>query len=81
MRGVGLCQLHDVERVEDAGSVFNTEGKENGCVGGKMRYIYSRSCDFWIQRVLLVNEPKMGQPSSCTTTRHFMAKKPRDGIE
>jgi hypothetical protein len=28
-----------------AAGVFNTGGKDNGGVGGKKGYIYSRSCD------------------------------------
>jgi hypothetical protein len=34
-----------VERVEDAGGVLNTGGKENGGEGGKKGHIYSSSCD------------------------------------
>jgi hypothetical protein len=34
-----------VERVEDAGSVLNMGGKENGGEGGKKGYIYWSSCD------------------------------------
>jgi len=45
-RGVVLCKSLDVKRVEDAGSVLNTGGKENGGVGGKKGYIYMSSCDF-----------------------------------
>jgi len=75
-RGVVLCKSHDVEGVEDAGSVLNTEGKEHGGVGEKKRYIYSSSCDFLVQFVLLVNKHKTAQPSSCTTTRHLMTEKP-----
>jgi len=40
-----LCMSHNVERVEDAGGVFNSAGEENGGVGGKKGYIYSSSCD------------------------------------
>jgi len=42
-RGVVLCKSHDVERVEHAGGVLNTGGKENGGKGGKKGYIYSSS--------------------------------------
>jgi len=45
MRGVVLCKSRDVERVEDAGGVLNTGGKENEGVGRKKDYIYSSSCD------------------------------------
>jgi hypothetical protein len=33
-------QVTCVERVEDAGSLLNTGGKENGGEGGKKGYIY-----------------------------------------
>ena len=45
MRGVVLCKSRDVERVENAGCVLNTEEKENGGNGGKKGYIYSSACD------------------------------------
>jgi hypothetical protein len=45
MKGVVLCKSRDVERVEDAGSVLNRGGKENGGEGGKKGYIYSSSCE------------------------------------
>jgi hypothetical protein len=51
-----------VERVQDPGSVFNMGGKQNGGEGGKMGYIYSSSCDFLVQLVLLVNEHNTAQP-------------------
>jgi len=38
-------QVTFVARLEDARGVFNTEGKENGGVGGKKRYIYASSCN------------------------------------
>ena len=75
-----LCKLRDVEIVQDAGGVFNMGRKDNGCVGGKKGYIYSRSCDFFVKLVLFVNEHKTAQPSSCSTTRHLMNEKPRDQI-
>jgi len=34
-----------VKRVEDAGGVLDTGGKEDGVEGGKKGYIYSSSCD------------------------------------
>jgi len=40
-----FVQVTCVERVEDAGGVTNTGGKENGGEGGKKGYIYSSSCD------------------------------------
>jgi hypothetical protein len=40
-----FVQVTCVEKVEDAGGVFNTGGKENGGEGGKKGYIYSSSCD------------------------------------
>jgi len=60
--------------------VLNLRRKENGGVGRKKGYIYSSSCDFLNQLVLLVNEQKIAQPLSCTTTRHLMTEKPRDEI-
>ena len=46
-----LMKSRDVERVQDAGSVFNTGGKENGGVGEKIGFIYSSSYDFLVQHV------------------------------
>ena len=80
MRGVILCKSHVVERAQDAGRGFNTIGKHYGGEARKMRYIYSSSCNFWDQLVLLVNEDKTAQPSSCRTTRHHMNEEPRSGI-
>jgi hypothetical protein len=37
-------QVMCVERVEDAGGVLPTGGKENGSEGGKKGYIYPSSC-------------------------------------
>jgi hypothetical protein len=45
MKGIVLCKSRDVERVEDAGSVLNRGGKENGGEGGKKGYIYLSSCE------------------------------------
>jgi hypothetical protein len=78
--GVVLCKLRVVERVQDPGGVFHTGVQQNGGEGGKIRYIYSSSHEFLVQLVLLVNEPKMAQPSSCSTTRHLMNEEPRNGI-
>jgi hypothetical protein len=75
-----LCKSRVVERVQDPGSVFNTGGKQNGLEGGKIEYIYSSSCDFLVELVLLVNGPKTAQPSSCRATRHLMNKEPRNEI-
>jgi hypothetical protein len=80
MRDVVLCKSRVVERVENSGSVFNTGGIQNGGEGGKMGYIYSSSCDFLVQLVLLVNELKMAQSSSCRTIRHHMNEEPRNEI-
>ena len=51
MRGVVLCKSHDVEILQDAGSVFNPGGEEKGGVGRKKGYTYSTSCDFLVQLV------------------------------
>ena len=79
-RGVVLCKSRVVKRVQDPGGVFNTGGKQNGGEGGKMGYIYSSSCDFLDQLVLLVNEHKTAQPSSCRTTSPLMNEEPRNEI-
>jgi len=50
-RGVLWRKSHDVEIVQDAGSLFNTGGKENGSLGGKKGYIYVSSCYFPVQLV------------------------------
>ena len=67
-------------RVQDAGGVFNTGGKENRGEGGKKGYIYSSSCNLLAPLGLLVNKQKTAQPSSCTTRRHLMNEEPRDEI-
>jgi len=41
MTGSVLCRSPDVRRVEDAGSVLNPGGKQNGGEGGKEGYMYS----------------------------------------
>jgi len=51
MGGIVLCMSHDVEIVQDAGGVFNMEGKVNGGVGVKKGYIYPSSCNFLAQLV------------------------------
>ena len=70
MGGVVSCNSVDVVRVEDAGGVLNQGGKDNGGEGGKKDDIYSSSC------VLLVNEHKKAQHSSCTPSSHFMNQEP-----
>jgi len=79
-RGVVLCKSRDVKTVEDAGGVLSTGGIENGGVGRKKGYLYSSSCNFLVQLVLLVNEHKTAQLSSSTTARHLMTEKPQDAI-
>jgi hypothetical protein len=78
MRVIVMCKSHDVERVQDAGDVCNTSGNENGSEGGKKGYIYSSSCDFLVQLVLLVTEYRTAQSLSYTTTRHLMNEEHRD---
>jgi len=80
MRDVFYCKSHDVEIDQDAVSVFDNWGKENGGVGGKNRYINSRSYNILVELVSLFNEHKMAQPSSCTTSRHLVHEEPRDEI-
>jgi hypothetical protein len=58
MRGVVLYKSHVVERVQDAGGVLNMGANQNGGDGGKMGNIYSSSCNFLVQLVLLVEEHK-----------------------
>ena len=79
-RGVVFCKSRIVERVQDPGGVFITGGKQNGGEGEKMGYIYSSFCNILVQLVLLVNEHKTAQPSSCRTNRHLMNEKPRNEI-
>jgi len=79
-RGVVLWKSHVFETVQDLCGVFNMGGKQNGGEGIEMGYIYSSFCDFLVQLVLLVNEHKTAQPSSCRTTRHLMNEKPRNEI-
>jgi hypothetical protein len=77
MRSVIVCKSRVVKRVQDAGGVFNTGGKQNGGDRGMMGYIYSSSSDFMVQLVLSVNEPKTAQSLSCGITRNVMNKEPR----
>jgi hypothetical protein len=77
---VVLCKSRVIERVQDSSGVVNTAGKQNGGEGGKMGYIYPSCCDFLVQLVLLVNEQKTAQPSSCRTTRHLINEEPRNEI-
>jgi hypothetical protein len=77
-RGLVLCKSRVVQRVQDSGGVFNMGGKQNGGVCGKMGYIYSSPCDLLVELVLLVNEYKTAQPSSCRTTRHLRNEEPRN---
>jgi hypothetical protein len=72
MRGVVLYKSRNVERVEDARSVLNMGGNKNGGEGRKKGYIYSSACDLIYILHFLVHEHKRAQPSSCTTTRHYM---------
>jgi len=78
--GVVSFKSRVVEGVQDTGGVFNTGGKQDGGEGGKMGYIHSSSCDFLVQLVLLVNEHKTAQPSSCRSTRHHMNEETRNKI-
>jgi hypothetical protein len=71
-RVVILCKSCVVERVQDAGGVFNMGGKQNGGEGRKKGYIYLSSCDILVKLVLLVTEHKTAQPSWCRTTRHLI---------
>jgi hypothetical protein len=73
-----MCKSLDDERFQDAGGVFHTGGKEKRGQGRKKGYIYSRFCDFLVQLVLLIKEPKTAQPSSSTTPRHLMNEKPQN---
>jgi hypothetical protein len=75
-----LCKPHVVERVQDAGGLCNTGGKQNGGEGGKQGYIYSSSSNFLVQLVVLVNQHKLAQPLSCRTTRHPMSEEPLNNI-
>jgi hypothetical protein len=79
-RGVDLFMSHDVETLDDAGGVFNPGAQGNGGVGEKKGYIYSSSCDFLVQPILLVNEHKMAQSSPDATTRHLRIERTRDAI-
>jgi hypothetical protein len=67
-----MSKLCNVEIVQEAGSVFDREGKENGGEGGQNNDLYSSSCEFFVQHVLLVNKLITAQPSSCATTRNLM---------
>jgi len=62
-RGNVVCKSYVAERVQDAGGMFNTGGKQNGGQGRKKGYIYLSSCDFFVQLVWLVNQHKTAQTS------------------
>jgi hypothetical protein len=65
-----MSKLCNVEIVQEAGNVFDREGKEDGGEGGQNDDLYSSSCKFFVQHVLLVNKHITAQPSSCATTRN-----------
>jgi len=71
-RGVVRCKSCVVERVQDPGCACNMGGTQMGGEGGKMRYIYSSSCEFLVLLVVLGNEHSIAQPSSCRNTRHLI---------
>jgi hypothetical protein len=79
-RGIVLCKSHVVDRVQNAGGMYNMGRKWNGGEGEKKGYIYPSSCDFLVQLVLLVNQHETAQPSSCRTTRHCMDEEPQNEI-
>jgi len=74
-RGIVSLKSRDVEIVQNAGGVFNMGGKENGGERGRKRSIYMSACDFYVERVLLVNENETAQPSSCATSGKALALK------
>jgi len=80
MRGILSGKLGVLERVHDAGSLFNTGEKQDGDEGGKKGYISSSSCDILVLLVLLVNTHQTAQLSSYGTTRHLIDQKPQNDI-
>jgi hypothetical protein len=80
MSVIVLCKSRGVERVRDAGGVFNAGRKQNGGEGEKIGYIYLSSSDLLVQLVLLVNEHKTTQHWSCRTTRCHMNEEPPNEI-
>jgi len=46
-----LCKSHDVEIVQDAAGVFNTERQDTAGIGGKKGNIHPSFCDFLVQLV------------------------------
>jgi len=48
-RGIVLCKSRDVKKVQHAGGVSITGGKENRGVGEEKGTIYSSSCDYLVQ--------------------------------
>jgi hypothetical protein len=79
-RGVVLCKSRDVKRVEHAGGVLNAGGKVKGGEGGKKGYIYSSSCNLIHVLQFVGNEHNTAEPSSCTTTEHFMKEEHPDDV-
>jgi hypothetical protein len=73
-----LRKSHHVERVWEAGSVYDLGGNKNGGKGRKNGDTYSSLCNFLVQLDLLAIEHKMAQPSTCTTTGHRMNEKARE---
>jgi hypothetical protein len=75
-----LYKSHVIERVQESGGVITIGAKQNVGEGGRMGYIYSSSCDFFVELGLFVINHKTAQPSSCITARHLMNEKPRKQI-
>jgi hypothetical protein len=73
-----LGKSRGVQRVQDPVGVFNMGGKQNGGKDGMMGYIYSSSCDFFVQHVLLVNDHTTAKCSFSRTARHLMNEEPRN---
>jgi len=76
MRGNISYRSCDVETVQDAGGLGNTDGKDNGGECWKKGYIYSCYFDCCVQNYVSVTEYTMAQLVSRTTTRHRRDEKP-----
>jgi hypothetical protein len=76
VRGIILCRSHVVERVQDAGGVFDTTRKKNGGEDGKMESINSSYSDVLVQLFSLANKHNTARSSSCKTASDLMNENP-----
>jgi hypothetical protein len=79
-RGVVVCKFCDIE-IRMVSVCITLEDKRNELSAGRGDQYTTVPAICWFNlRVLLVNEHKTAQPSSCRTTCHLMKDNPPDKI-